>query len=108
MVLSSTMPVCIAMVRLTRMGPIPLLFEITRVPVTERNAFHRKWWFDLPLPKASAQIERQRSKSSQRLPFPSQPHHLRRVACRVILARDCRMSSLFRESSAFRSAWSSR
>jgi hypothetical protein len=33
---------------------------------------------------------------------------LRRVACRVTLARDCRMSSLFRESSAFRSTCSSR
>lgn len=59
MLLPSMMPVCIAMVRLTRMGRIPLLFEITRVPVTDRNAFHRNWWFDLLLPKASAQIERQ-------------------------------------------------
>ena len=59
MVLSSTMPVCIAMVRLTRMGPIPLLFEITRVAVTDRNAFRRKLRFDLLLPKASAQIGRQ-------------------------------------------------
>ena len=42
MLLPSTMAVCIAMVRLTRMGRIPLLFEITRVPVTDRNAFHRK------------------------------------------------------------------
>lgn len=107
MVLSSTMPVCIAMVRLTRMGPIPLLFEITRVPVTDRNAFHRKRWFDLLLPKASAQIERQQS-TSQLRPGPSQHHHLRHVTCRVTLARDCRMSSLFRESSAFRSACSSR
>lgn len=108
MVLSSTMPVCIAMVRLTRMGPIPLLFEITRVPVTDRNAFHRKRWFDLLLPKASAQIERQQSKSSQLGPCPSQHHHLRHVTCRVILAPDYRMSSLFRESSAFRSACFSR
>lgn len=108
MVLSSTMPVCIAMVRLTWMGLIPLLFEITRVHVTDRNASRRKWWFDLLLPKASAPIERQQSKSSQLLPFPSQHHHLPRLACRVILARDCRMSSLFRESSASRSACCSR
>ena len=59
MVLSSTMPVCIAMVRLTRIRPILLLFEITRVRVTDRNASRRKWWFDLLLPKASAQIGRQ-------------------------------------------------
>lgn len=46
-------------VRLTRIRPILLLFEITRVRVTDRNASRRKWWFDLLLPKASAQIGRQ-------------------------------------------------
>src|SRR5215472_11012879 len=95
------MPVCTATVRRTRMGHILLLFESTGVPVTKRNALHRTWWFDRPLPKASARSQL-RQLESNHLPFPSEHHHLQRVACPVILARDCGMSLLFRESSVFR------
>src|SRR5215469_1526635 len=107
MVLSSAMPVCTATVRRTRMRHILLLFEITGVPATKRNAFHRKSWFDRLLPKASARSQL-RQLASKHLPFPSEHHHLLRVACPVILARDCGMFLLVRESSAFRSTSVSR
>src|SRR5215472_1473726 len=101
------MLVCTATVGRTPMGHTPPLFEITKVPVTKRNAFHRRWWFDLLLSKPSARIQLRQSKPNHRLLFPSQHHHLRRVICRAVLARDCPMSSVFRESSAFRSTFRS-
>src|SRR5215472_18745741 len=102
------MLVCTATVRRTPMGHTPPLFEITRVPVTKKNVFHRRWWFDLLLSKPSARIQRRQSRSHHLLPFLSQHHHWRRVTCRLVLARGCPMSSVFPESSAFRSTSASR